>query len=77
MIKRLDLDITQGSWANWERGKPCDSKAEVAAAIEREFPEFPALFTLYGRAELVSSSPHPHGGGAQPTAPKVAAQRSS
>lgn len=68
-IKRLDLDVTQGSLANWENDKPCDSKAEVAAAIEREWPEFPVLFTLYGRGTFGNPGPDPKGGESGPDSP--------
>lgn len=65
-VRQLDLDVTQGSLANWENEKACDTKAEVAAAIEREWPDFPAIWVLYGRGLL--------GGGPDP-APKATTRK--
>lgn len=58
-LKRLDIDVTDASLGNWEKDKACDHKAEVALAIEREWPEFPVRWVLTGEAGLGPNGPTP------------------
>lgn len=51
-LSQTGVAATEGSLRNWEEGKPCTQRDEIAFAIEAHFSEFPAEWTLRGRGSF-------------------------